>query len=45
MPVVDGKHYPYTSKGRKAAKRAQRRKATAKPKYSKGHKQKTIRSY
>ena len=31
MPVVGGKHYPYTSKGRKAAKRTQRSKATAKP--------------
>lgn len=30
MPVVDGKHYPYTSEGRKAAKRAQSSKATVK---------------
>tara|TARA_R110000787_G_scaffold150274_1_gene264156 strand:+ start:152 stop:289 length:138 start_codon:yes stop_codon:yes gene_type:complete len=42
MPVVNGKKYPYNSAGKKAAKKALQVEATVKPKYSKGHKQKSM---
>ena len=37
MPVVNGKHYPYTSKGKAAAKKAAAKSRPVRKSGSKGH--------